>query len=218
MQPIFISATGTDVGKTHAALRLIELLGRSGIRVGACKPVETGVENVPEDATRLLEAVQRYNPAFSTFEPRDLCAYTFPLPAAPFCADKDGAISIDKIIDKIRQLRSKCDLLIVEGAGGLMVPLRSDYMMIDMARDIGAHTLLIAPSELGGINATLLTLELLKSRQLPFDWCVNLYKDSESFDYVSRPYYDSAFPGWWTLQEGLADFAQKFIASFQRVH
>ena len=212
MQPIFISATGTDVGKTHAALRLIELLGRSGIRVGACKPVETGVVNVPEDAALLLEAVQRHNPAFASLEPEDLCAYTFPLPAAPFCADTEGVIRPDKILDRIRQLQSKCDLLIVEGAGGLMVPLLPDYMMIDMAQDIKAHTLLVTPSGLGCINATLLNLERLKSRQLPFDWCVNLYKNSESFDSVSRPYYDAAFPGWWTLQEGLDKFLERYLS------
>ncbi len=212
MQPIFISATGTEVGKTHAALRLIELLGRSGIRVGACKPVETGVEKIPQDAARLLEAVQSHNPAFASLEPEDLCAYTFPLPAAPFCADTKGVISPDKILDKIRQLQSKCDLLVVEGAGGLMVPLLPDYMMIDIARDVEAYTLLITPSELGCINATLLSIELLKSRQLPFDWCVNLHRDSESFDRVSRPYYDAVFPDWWTLQEGLGRFLEKYFA------
>ncbi len=212
MQPIFISATGTEVGKTHAALRLIDHLGRSGIRVGACKPVETGVEKIPQDATLLLEAVQRYNPAFVSLEPEDLCAYTFSLPAAPFCADTEGVIRPDKILDKIRQLQSKCDLLVIEGAGGLMVPLLPDYMMIDIARDIKAYTLLITPSELGCINATLLNLELLKSRQLPFDWCVNLHRDSESFDRVSRPYYDTVFPDWWTLQEGLGRFLEWYLA------
>ncbi len=212
MQPIFISATGTDVGKTCTAVQLIDRLGRSGIRVGACKPIETGVGNVPADAARLLEAVQRYNPAFATFEAHDLCAYTFLLPAAPFCADKAATISLDKIFDKIRQLQSHCDLLIIEGAGGLMVPILSDYMMIDLARDIGGHILLVVSSELGGINATLLSLEMLKSRQLPFDWCVNLYRNRESFDRVSRPYYDAAFPDeWWTLQEGLDTFLKHFL-------
>ena len=212
VQPIFVSATGTDVGKTYAALRLIEHLGRSGIRVGACKPVETGVEKTPQDAARLLETVQRHNPAFASLEPEDLCAYTFPLPAAPFCADTKGVILPDKILDKIRQLQCKCDLLVVEGAGGLMVPLLPDYMMIDIARDIGAHTLLVTPSELGCINATLLSLGLLKSRQLPFDWCVNLYRDAEDFHRVSRPYYDAAFPDWWTLQEGLGGFLESYLA------
>ena len=212
MQPIFISATGTEVGKTHAALRLIELLGRSGIRVGACKPVETGVEKIPQDAARLLETVRRHNPAFASMKPDDLCAYTFSLPAAPFCADTKGVILPDKILDKIRQLQSKCDLLVVEGAGGLMVPLLPDYMMIDIARDIEAYTLLITPSELGCINATLLSLWQLKSRQLPFDWCVNLHRDSESFDRVSRPYYDAAFPDWWTLQTGLEKFLESYLA------
>jgi dethiobiotin synthetase len=208
---IFVTATGTGVGKTYAARRIIESLGALGIRVGACKPIETGVSTVPDDAAALLQSVQRFNPAFAPLAPEELCAYTFPLPAAPFCADTEGVISLDTLFDKIRQLESLCDLLVIEGAGGLMVPITRDYHMIDLAQDLRAQTLLISSSELGSINPTLLSLHLLHDRQIPHDWCVNLYQGVESFDAVTRPYYDAAHPQWWSLQEGLGHYITRLL-------
>ncbi|ADV45555.1 dethiobiotin synthase [Nitratifractor salsuginis DSM 16511] len=211
MPRIFITATGTGVGKTYASCRIIEALGARGIRVGACKPVETGVTSVPADAAALLQCVQRFNPAFAPLSPEDLCAYTFPLPAAPFCADTERIISLETLFEKIRHLESLCDLLVIEGAGGLMVPITRDYAMVDLARDLEAPVLLVSSSELGGINPTLLSLELLRNRRLPHDWCVNLYRDSDSFVSVTRPYYDAAHPGWWSLQEGLDRYLEKIL-------
>jgi len=216
VRPLFITATGTGVGKTHAARMLIRIFGRKGIRVGACKPVETGVSDVPADAALLLDACQSVNPAFDTLEPEDLCAYTFPLPAAPFCADKKGRLSLDGIFEKIRQLQRHCDLLIIEGAGGLMVPLTQRYFMIDLAEEVGAHTLLVTSSRLGCINETLLSLEALGRRRLSHDWCVNIHEDAGGFPEVTRPYYDAAFPGWWSLREGMEDFADRYAEEHGR--
>jgi dethiobiotin synthetase len=213
MRILFVSATGTGVGKTFATLKLLETFAARGIRVGACKPVETGVVANPEDATRLLHRVQRLNPSFSRFRPHDLCAYTFPLPAAPFCADVTGTLREERILAKIFELREHCELLIVEGAGGLMVPLQTQWFMIDLARELEAFTLLITPSRLGCINETLLSLEALRSRQISHDWCVNLHEDADAFPQVTQPFYDAAFPHWWSLQKGLEAFAERFISS-----
>ena len=211
MRTLFLSATGTGVGKTHATLRLLEAFARRGLKVGACKPVETGVREEPEDAALLLKKVQELNPAFAGLAPRDLCAYTFPLPAAPFCADTGRTIRIERILDKASELRQRCDLLLVEGAGGLKVPVTQDFFMVDLARELEAFTLLVTPSRLGCINETLLSLEALRNRDLPHDWCVNLHEDAESFPQVTQPYYDAAFPGWWSLQEGLERFVERYV-------
>ena len=211
MPSLFISATGTGVGKTHATLRLLEVFASRGLRVGVCKPVETGVLKEPEDATLLLKKAQEFNPAFTDLVPQDLCAYTFPLPAAPFCADRESEIRIGRILEKVAELRRRCDLLLVEGAGGLLVPLTRERFMIDLTRELGAFTLLVTPSRLGCINETLLSLEALRNRNLPHDWCVNLHEEVESFPHVTRPYYDAALPGWWSLQEGLEAFAEQYL-------
>ncbi|MGC9351798.1 MAG: ATP-dependent dethiobiotin synthetase BioD, partial [Sulfurovum sp.] len=84
MHSLFISATGTNVGKTHTTIKLIETLAKKGIKVGAFKPIETGVEDEPLDAKALLNACQKVNPDFADLTPKDVTAYTFGLPAAPF--------------------------------------------------------------------------------------------------------------------------------------
>jgi len=207
MQTLFVTATGTDIGKTYVTLKLIEAFAKRGIRVGVCKPVETGVVDTPVDAKALLEACQKTNPSFESLTPEAITAYTFSLPAAPFCANIHKTIKIEKIFEKVEALQSLCDLLIVEGAGGLMVPITQEFMMIDLAKSLDAKVLLVTPSRLGCINDTLLSLEMLNSRGLDFDWCVNLYEDRENFEEVTQPYYDAVYPEWWLAQEGLEEYA-----------
>ncbi len=216
MSRVFISATGTGVGKTYAACAIIEALGSLGIKVGACKAIETGVNSIPQDANSLLKSLRPFNPNFKTLSPFDICAYTFSLPAAPFCADSNSVIKIEEILKKINQLESLCDILIIEGAGGLMVPITKDYYMIDLASELKAQTLLVCPSELGSINSTLLSLNLLESKQIPYEWCINLYRDKESFDRITKPYYDASHPMWWTLQEGLDTYISRLLSSFDQ--
>lgn len=210
MKPLFVTATNTDVGKTYTTLKLIESFSKAGILVGVCKPIETGVKNEPLDAKALLTAVQRYNPNFKEMNAMDITAYTFHLPAAPFCADTKQTIDIETIKMKISELQELCDLLIIEGAGGLLVPITQNYNMIDLAKDLGVYTLLVTPSKLGCINDTLLSMEALKKAKMDFDWCVNLYQDKVEFPSVTQPYYDARFEKWWIFEDGLEEFIEAY--------
>lgn len=210
MQSLFITATGTNIGKTHTTLELIEAFAAKGLSVGVYKPIETGVTSLAEDASLLLKVCQKVNKNFKNLTPEDITAYTFPLPAAPFCADTEQVIKLEKIIEKYHELSQLCDILLVEGAGGLMVPVTKDFMMIDLAKKLNAKVLLVTPSRLGCINDTLLSMEVLKSHSIEFDWCVNLYEDKESFAEVTQPFYDAVFPEWWSAQKGL----QRFISTY----
>ena len=206
MSTLFITATGTNVGKTHTTLQLIERLSKQGHKVGVYKPIETGVTDTAPDATILLEACKKVNENFRDFNSKDITAYTFPLPAAPFCADTEQHINIQHIIDKHESLAERCDILLVEGAGGLMVPISKEYMMINLIKELDAKTLLVTPSRLGCINDTLLSILALRTFSIDFDWCVNLYEDKENFTEVTQPYYDAVFPEWWTVDQGLNTF------------
>lgn len=211
VQSLFITATGTNVGKTHTTLKLIEALASKGLAVGVFKPIETGVTSTAPDATILLQACQKVNKNFKDLSTQDITAYTFPLPAAPFCADVDETIDLQHIIDKHDELAKLCDILLVEGAGGLMVPITKEYMMINLIKDLNAKTLLITSSRLGCINDTILSILALKTFDIDFDWCVNVYEDKESFSEVTQPYYNEVFDGWWSVEEGLKRFiAHKF--------
>jgi dethiobiotin synthetase len=213
MQSLFITATGTNVGKTYTTLQLIRLLADRGIRPGVYKPIETGVTSEAPDASALLEACQAVNPAFDTLTVSDITAYTFELPAAPFCADRDKVVNLQHIVDKHDMLLKKCDLLLVEGAGGLMVPITETYMMINLIKELEAKALLVTPSRLGCINDTLLSIMVLKTFDINFEWCVNLYEDREDFRSVTQPYYDAVFPDWWETDHGLEHFVTRLLGS-----
>jgi len=210
MSSIFITATGTNVGKTYTTLKLIEALASKGHKVGIYKPIETGVTHTAPDATILLKTCQKVNDNFKDLDPLDITAYTFALPAAPFCADTKKTIQIEKIIEKYHTLSKLCDILLVEGAGGLLVPITKDYTMLSLIQELDIRTLLVTSSHLGCINETLLSIEMLKSHNIDFNWCVNLYKDKESFAEVSRPYYDATFNNWTDIEGWVHQYTDSF--------
>ncbi len=214
MASLFITATNTNVGKTHTTLTLIKEFASLGLKVGVYKPIETGVTTTPPDATTLLETCQRYNPAFGSLTPDDITAYTFALPAAPFCADTERTITIERIERRYHELANLCDILLVEGAGGLLVPITQTHTIADLIQILQTPTLLVTPSRLGCINETLLSLEALNARSIDYEWCVNLHEDKESFPTVTQPYYDTHFPEWWSLQEGVEAFCRRLLALY----
>jgi dethiobiotin synthetase len=209
VKSLFVTATNTDVGKTYTTLKLIEYLGEQGISVGICKPIETGVIEEPLDATLLLKQVQKYNKNFHNLKAKDITAYTFELPSAPFCADLEKTIQIEDIKNKINELAKLCDILIIEGAGGLFVPITATYKMIDLISELKCSTLLVTPSKLGCINDTLLSIEALTNRNIPFEWAVNLFEERDNFKEATQPFYDEVFPNWWSVQEKLENFIEK---------
>jgi len=187
---IFITATNTNIGKTYISLNLIRLFSKLGFRVGVVKPIETGViDGVPSDGMALLEESRKYNPMMSNVSIDEVVPYQFQLPASPYVAKGGETITIDKIIESIQNIEQFCDIVIVEGAGGLLVPIERNYFMIDLIQDLGYRTLLVAPSNLGSINDTLLSLDKLSQRGIDFHWTINLYRDMDSFPQITQPFY-----------------------------
>lgn len=189
---IFVSATNTDVGKTYACEKLLRHYAKEGLKVGYFKPCETGVEDAPLDGTKMLNLVKELNPKFNV-SINDVVPYQFKLPAAPYVAKEDVIISMEFIKEKKAYLEQFCDLLIIEGAGGLLVPIEEDLFIIDMIKQLDCKAVLITPSKLGCINDTLLSIEALKNRNIDFDWYINVYQDKDSFDEVSRPFLEKYF-------------------------
>jgi dethiobiotin synthetase len=198
---LFITATNTEIGKTYAAIKILKKLGENGIKIGAFKPIETGVDTIPQDANKLLTVCKEYNNNFKNLKPQDICAYTFKLPAAPYSADINRTINIAQIKRTFMQLKSQCDFLLIEGAGGLMVPITKDFFMIDLIKELNSKALLVTPSYLGCINETLLSINALKQYNINFNWCVNKYHQKEQFNKITKPFYDDYFSSWQTLDE-----------------
>ena len=194
MKTFFISGTGTNVGKTYTTLILMEYFAKKGHRVGAFKPIETGVLDKPEDGKKLLSKAKELNPDFQDITIKDVVPVTFTLPAAPFIAKKDKKIEYKKIDCAFEKIKKRCDILFIEGAGGLMVPIDERYFMADFAKYFDAITLLVSHGKLGCINETLLSLNLLNQKKLSHLWCVNLKKsDKNNFLKTTLPYYKYYF-------------------------
>jgi dethiobiotin synthetase len=184
---IFITATNTDIGKTYASEKFLRFFTKQGLKVGYFKPCETGVIDFPHDGTKMLDLTKELNPEFiATIN--DVVPYQFLLPAAPYVSKGNTTIDINFLQEKKEYLQSLCDVLIIEGAGGLMVPIEKDFFMIDLIKLFNCETFLITPSKLGCINDTLLSINILKEKNIDFEFYINLYQDIESFEKVSKPF------------------------------
>ncbi len=159
MTGLFVTATDTGVGKTWVACALARAAARRGLRVAVMKPCETGDG---DDGARLLDAAGR------ALDPALARPYRFQLPASPEVAARaEGAVvDVARIEDAFARLAADAELTLVEGAGGLLVPVAPGVLMADVAARLGLPLLIVARASLGTVNHTLLTLEAARARRL----------------------------------------------------
>lgn len=194
--PLFITATNTGIGKTYTTLKLLETLSAQGLKVGVMKPIETGVMPTAEDATLLFETAKKYNPLLEQLTLNDIVPYRFELPAAPFVAKGRKKINMEVIQKAYEKIEALCDIVLIEGAGGLLVPIEEDFFMYDFIAFFQAKTLLVGHDQLGCINDILLNLHLLDSLGIQdYEWCVNSKSeaDKEAFDKITLPFLKKMF-------------------------
>jgi dethiobiotin synthetase len=160
--------TDTGVGKTSVASRIAAALCRNGLKVGVYKPAASGCRRmgralVSDDALALWEAAGR---------PGDLkavCPQRFAAPLAPHLAAREERKEIDANLLRrgIDYWRRRSDIVVVEGAGGLMSPVGEHEYVADLASDFGFPVVVVAANRIGTINATLLTLIAAAARPKP---------------------------------------------------
>jgi len=150
---LFITGTDTGVGKTFVACALAHALRARGVRVAVMKPIETGVVGEPEDALRLRAAAEDPAPL------DDICPYRLRAPLAPAVAARlEGvAIDVDRLAGLIVQRAAAADVLLVEGAGGLLVPIRGMTTFAELAARLALPVLIVGANRLGTINHCALT-------------------------------------------------------------
>ncbi|MDO9566316.1 MAG: dethiobiotin synthase [Candidatus Desulfaltia sp.] len=163
---LFITGTNTGIGKTVICGCLARYLSRKGINVGIQKWVSTGNRNTSDDIDYCLSMIGREKEDVDN--PLLLHPYTFDFPASPhLAAELEGQeVDIDKIVESYHTLMRRHDLLIVEGVGGVLVPLTRDRLLIDLVADLAIPVLIVTDSGLGTINHTLLTIEALTKRDI----------------------------------------------------
>jgi dethiobiotin synthetase len=161
----FVTGTDTGVGKTVLSAAIVAALRADGVRVGALKPVITGLEEAPDpDWPRDHELLG----AAAGIAPDAVAAIGFGPPVSPHLAAELAGRPIDpsELLAAAREAGERCQTLVVEGVGGLLVPLRPGYDIRDFAADLGLPVLIAARPGLGTINHTLLTLEAARARDL----------------------------------------------------
>lgn len=162
MTPVLVTGTDTGVGKTLVTAAIAAALTEGGRRVGVMKPAETGCRPDAEDARTLIAAARDPAPL------ADVCPYRLPDPLAPSLAAERAGVAIDvAALAALGQRRAATyDVLLIEGAGGLLVPLTRTASFADLAAELRARVLLVVGSRLGAINHALLTLDALASRRI----------------------------------------------------
>jgi dethiobiotin synthetase len=161
---LFITGTDTGVGKTHIAARLLQLLRASGIRCAGMKPICCGDRR---DAERLLAAgsegltIDEVNPVW------------LKTPAAPIVGTlmEKVTIDIEQILAAFHALQERVEHVIVEGTGGWLVPIRSDYFVSNLAAAMKQPVLVVVQNRLGCLNHAILTVRSVAAHQLR---CVGL--------------------------------------------
>lgn len=169
MHALFITGTDTGVGKTHTACLIARQAAAGGLRVGAYKPVCSGAEQ-SSSGERQWDDIERLSAAInvsSTVD--DICPQRFLAPLAPPIAARLENRCIDRLMLRtgFERWQDRCDLLLVEGAGGLLCPLTETETMADLAAELNCPLLIVARPGLGTINHTLLTVEVARRIRLP---------------------------------------------------
>jgi dethiobiotin synthetase len=163
LRGLFVTATDTGVGKTAVACGIVAGWRALGRDVGAMKPAQSGhVPGEPSDAELLRAAAGGADPA------ELVCPYSLRAPLAPAVAAREEGIeiSLERILGAARALAARHEALVVEGAGGLLVPLTPRETYADLARALALPVLVVARAGLGTVNHTALTVEALRVRGL----------------------------------------------------
>lgn len=162
MKGVFVTGTDTEIGKTTVAASLASLLRLSGWNVGVMKPFATGTrvfstKYKSKDSALLARAAQVNDPD------KEINPFFYSVPTAPFTAAKIMSEKEPSLEDALRicqKLAAKHNFMIVEGIGGIMVPLTKEKCVLHFAKSLGLPTIIVAGSELGTINHTLLTVKI----------------------------------------------------------
>ena len=167
-QGIFITGTDTGIGKTIVTGGIAQSLRNLQWNIGVMKPIVTGFtaseeEPVPKDTKYLIQSSE------TTDSPTLITPYTFETPASPYRAARleNKNIEMGRIVRSFKKLKQKHDFLLVEGIGGLLVPITRKALVIDLVISLNLPIIIVSRLTLGTINHSLLTIQLAQSRKIP---------------------------------------------------
>jgi dethiobiotin synthetase len=177
-----VTGIDTDIGKTIATGLIARGLLEAGIRVITQKAVQTGCEDMSEDIARHRQLMR------CDLFPEDIegltCSYLYSNPCSPHLAARleNGLIDTTVITAATQELRDRYEIVLLEGAGGLFVPLQQEYTLIDYFSETGWPVILVTSSRLGSLNHTIASLEALQKRKIQLSGVVyNRHAATETY-------------------------------------
>tara|TARA_R110002020_G_scaffold217690_1_gene425460 strand:- start:41 stop:760 length:720 start_codon:yes stop_codon:yes gene_type:complete len=174
MSVLFVSGIDTDIGKTYATGLLAKALTQQGVSVITQKLVQTGVSINPNTGEMNIadDIITHRQLMDIPLQPCDIdfttCPYRYEKPASPHlsAALANQPLNIEAITEATKALQADYDVVLLEGAGGLLVPITTELLTLDYVAEQGYPIVLVTSGRLGSINHTLLSLEAIKSRGL----------------------------------------------------
>jgi len=167
MTTYFISGIDTDAGKSYATGLMAKYLHQNNRKIITQKFAQTGCQGISEDILthREIMGVELFE------EDKDFttCPFVFDYPASPHLAAnmQNKKIDIEQINNSTKTLEERYEIVLLEGVGGLHVPISLDYSLLDFLEEKHYPVILVTSSKLGSINHTLMSLEIMKNRNIP---------------------------------------------------
>lgn len=165
MKGVFLTGTGTGVGKTYVAALLVKALRDEGVNAGYFKAALSGLEDGPSDAARVCRRAGLPEP------PEFFVPYAFGPAVSPHLAARWAGrpIELPQIEAAHQRVAARYDFIVAEGSGGIVCPLRLEgdqLMLVDVVRALGYPAVVISPAGLGAINASVLTAHYARAQGL----------------------------------------------------
>lgn len=183
MKAVFVTGTDTGVGKTYFTGLLANFLVLSGKKVITQKWIQTGIKDLSLDIDKHFELIGQKREALKEYL-SFIGPYNFKHASSPHLAARleKKTINPEKIKSSFKNLSKNFDFIIVEGAGGVLVPFNKNKLIIDIVKELSLPAIIVAANKLGAINHTLLTIEALAMRKIKclgvvFNNCENKKRD-----------------------------------------
>jgi len=158
---IFITGTDTGCGKTFVTILLARYLQKQGLDIGVMKPISTG-KHSENDALLLKRELDLSDP----IELINPIKFKYPLAPYPAAKKERKKLKLRSIFKAFNELAKRHELVLVEGIGGVAVPITANYVLIDLIRDMRLPAIIVARAGLGTINHTLLTINALRQEKI----------------------------------------------------
>ena len=191
MSVLFVSGIDTDIGKTYSTGLLAKALMQQGVNVITQKLVQTGISKQADGELGIADDILSHRQLMGMpLQPCDLdfttCPYRYEKPASPHlsAALANQPLNINVITDATKALQADYEMVLLEGAGGLLVPINEQLLTLDYIAEQGYPIVLVTSGRLGSINHTLLSLEAIKSRGLMIHSVIynHIHDDAEQTD------------------------------------